>query len=71
MNRKFVISDARLLEHAGVILKNLSDSLADFSAFDPDLNQDKITRLNELYQVALAEGGDHAERGKLGEKTQA
>ena len=71
MNKLFKISNARLLEHAGVTLEALSTDLADFTTFDPDLNAEKVTTLTDLYQTALQEGGDDVALGKLGEKTQA
>ncbi len=70
MRRIFNITDARLLEHTGVTLEALTTDLADFTAFDPDLNQDKVTALTDLYRTTLEEGGDDMVRGKLGEKTQ-
>ncbi|MEQ8365051.1 MAG: hypothetical protein RH948_19410 [Cyclobacteriaceae bacterium] len=70
MDRKYNISDARLLQHTGVVLEALATDLPDFTAFDEDLNAALVAALNDDYQAALIEGGDDVARGKVGEKTQ-
>jgi hypothetical protein len=70
MERKFKISDARLLQHTGVILEALTTDLPNFTAFDEDLSPELVAALNTNYLAALEEGGDDVARGKVGEKTQ-
>lgn len=70
MERTFRIADARLLEHSGVILEALNTDLPKFTAFDPDLAAEPVSRLQTLYTTSLEEGGDNAALGKLGTKTQ-
>lgn len=70
MVRTFNIADARLLEHAGVILEALGIDLPVFSTFDPDLNEERVAQLRALWVTSLEEGGDDVARGKLGVKTQ-
>jgi len=53
------------------MLDGLATDLADFTAFDPDLSEDKTSALQQLYTDTLAEGGDDVEKGKVGVKTQA
>ncbi|SHJ70363.1 hypothetical protein SAMN04488028_101955 [Reichenbachiella agariperforans] len=71
MTRIYNISDARLLQHTGVLLETIKTDLPQFTAFDPDLDEALITELSGLYSETLEEGGDDVARGKVGEKTQS
>ncbi len=71
MDRKYNISDARLLQHTGVVLEALESDVTNFTAFDEDLSAELVAALNNNYQTALEEGGDDVARGKVGEKTQS
>ncbi len=70
MVRTFNISDAKLLEHAGIILEALKADLPDFSSFDPDLNEALVAALQTNYDETLVEGGDDVARGVVGVNTQ-
>ena len=63
--RKAHVPDAVLLEFSGKVLEYLKADLPVFTAFDPDLNEQKIARLNAVYTEALIYGSDHNEIGVL------
>lgn len=56
--RRFNIADAILLEFAGKEIEYLPTDLAQFTAFDPDLNVGKQTLLKSVYTNALTFGSD-------------
>lgn len=63
--RKAHVADAVLLEFAGKEIEYLKADLPAFTAFDPDLNEQKVNQLNGIYTEALMYGSDHNEMGVL------
>ena len=69
-NRRYKISDSKLLQHTGIILAYLETELPAFTALDADLNTSLVQSLEKSYEDMLAEGGDDLARDKVGEKTE-
>lgn len=71
MNYNFNLTQDVLVQYAGTIVGHLSSDLADFTAFDGDLNQDKVDQMNAIIEWFLAEGGDQSVKSNLAERTAA
>lgn len=63
--RKSHVADAILLEFTGKMLEYLPKDLPRFTAYDPDLNNEKVTLLRNAYLNALSYGTDQTEVGIL------
>jgi len=51
-NRKYTITDARLLEHGSVLVKSLEDDLDDFSSFDSTISRNFTDRVQEAIDAS-------------------
>ena len=69
MKKTFRMTIAQLLEYAGIVLSKLKNDLSLFTAFDPDLNEDKVSEMQMQYDTGKEEGGDDVARGKVTDKT--
>lgn len=55
MSRNYYYSDEVLFEFASTTLKHLETDLPSFTAFDPDLNKERVDRLKTLLEQSLAD----------------
>ena len=70
IKRKYKVADAVLLEHAGVVIQELPNDLTAFGNFDPNLNQEKLTGMTNIYNDALNQGTDNQQKGKVKKLTE-
>jgi hypothetical protein len=63
ITRKSHVADAILLEFAGTVIDYLPNDLSKFTAYDPDLNQDKADLVKSTYDNILTYGTDNIEVG--------
>lgn len=69
MKNNFNFSQDVLMEYAGTLVGHLFTDLPDFTAFDPDLNQTKVDRMEEIISWFLSEGGDESAVSALADRT--
>lgn len=69
MKYNFNFSQDVLVEYAGTLVGHLLTDLPDFTAFDPDLNQTKVDRMETIISWFLSEGGDESAVSTLADRT--
>jgi hypothetical protein len=68
--RNFNVSDARFLEHSEVLVASLSVDLPDFTAFDPAIDGDYVTQIQQAIADSRTIPVDDVVVDKLGEQTE-
>ncbi len=69
--RNFRFKDTVLLEWGDTIVEHLKLDIDQFTTFDPKLNQNFVTHVEQKVALGYKEGGDDLNRARLQEKTEA